>query len=29
MMHFLDSASPEEIDDLKAALAELERRQAG
>lgn len=29
MMHFLDSASPEELDDLKAALAELERRQAG
>src|SRR5690606_16800822 len=24
MMHFLDAASPEEIDDLKAALAELE-----
>lgn len=26
MMHFLDAASPEEIDDLKAALAELEQR---
>lgn len=26
MMHFLDSASDEEIDDLKAALAALERR---
>lgn len=27
MMHFLGSASPEEIDDLKAALAELEKRE--
>lgn len=27
MLHFLDSASPAEIDDLKAALAELESRQ--
>lgn len=26
MLHFLDGASPEEIDDLKAALAELESR---
>lgn len=29
MLHFLDAASPEEIDDLKAALAQLESRQAG
>ena len=30
MLHFLDAASPEEIDDLKSALAQLEdRRQAG
>lgn len=28
MMHFLDAASAEEIDDLKAALAELEKRQS-
>ncbi|MDO5502388.1 MAG: BlaI/MecI/CopY family transcriptional regulator [Actinomycetia bacterium] len=28
MMHFLDAATAEEIDDLKAALAELETRQA-
>lgn len=28
MLHFLDSASADEIDDLKAALAELESRQA-
>ena len=27
MLHFLDAASPEEIDDLKAALAQLESRQ--
>jgi predicted transcriptional regulator len=27
MLHFLDAASPDEIDDLKAALAELESRQ--
>lgn len=27
MLHFLDSASAAEIDDLKAALAELESRQ--
>ena len=27
MLHFLDAASAEEIDDLKAALAELESRQ--
>lgn len=27
MLHFLDSASADEIDDLKAALAELESRQ--
>ena len=27
MLHFLDAASSEEIDDLKAALAELEARQ--
>lgn len=26
MMHFLDDASPAEIDDLRAALAEVERR---
>lgn len=26
MMHFLDAASPEEIDDLRSALAELEKR---
>ena len=26
MLHFLDDASPQEIDDLKAALAEIERR---
>lgn len=26
MLHFLDDASPEEIDDLKAALAEVEAR---
>ena len=29
MLHFLDGASPEEIDDLKSALAQLEARQAG
>ena len=29
MLHFLDAASAEEIDDLKAALAQLESRQAG
>jgi len=29
MMHFLDGASAGEIDDLKAALAELEARQGG
>lgn len=29
MLHFLDAASPEEIDDLKSALAQLESRQAG
>lgn len=29
MMHFLDGASSDEIDDLKAALAELEKRQSG
>jgi predicted transcriptional regulator len=28
MLHFLDAASADEIDDLKAALAELESRQA-
>lgn len=28
MMHFLDAASAEEIDDLKAALAALEERQS-
>jgi predicted transcriptional regulator len=28
MLHFLDSASADEIDDLKAALAALEARQA-
>jgi predicted transcriptional regulator len=28
MLHFLDDATPEEIDDLKAALAEVEARQA-
>ena len=28
MLHFLDSASADEIDDLKAALAELESRQS-
>jgi len=28
MLHFLDDASPEEIDDLKSALAEVEARQA-
>lgn len=27
MMHFLDDASPAELDDLRAALAEVERRQ--
>jgi predicted transcriptional regulator len=26
MLYFLDDASPQEIDDLKAALAEIERR---
>ena len=26
MVHFLDDASPAEIDDLRAALAEVERR---
>ena len=26
MLHFLDDASPQEIDELKAALAEIERR---
>ena len=29
MLHFLDGASAEEIDDLKSALAQLEARQAG
>ena len=29
MLHFLDDASPGEIADLKAALAELEGRQPG
>jgi hypothetical protein len=29
MLHFLGDASPEEIADLKAALAEVESRQAG
>lgn len=28
MLHFLDDASPAELDDLKAALAEVERRHA-
>lgn len=28
MMHFLDDASPAELDDLRAALAEVERRHA-
>ena len=28
MMHFLDDASPGELDDLRAALAEVERRRA-
>ena len=28
MLHFLDEASPEEVDDLRAALAQLEARQA-
>jgi predicted transcriptional regulator len=28
MLHFLDDATPEEIDDLKAALADVEARQA-
>lgn len=26
MLHFLDDASPDELDDLRAALAEVERR---
>lgn len=29
MLHFLDGASPEEIDDLRAALAAMEARQSG
>ncbi len=29
MLHFLDGASPEEIEDLKAALADLEARNSG
>lgn len=28
MMHFLDEASPAELDDIKAALAEVERRHS-
>ncbi|GAA5164527.1 BlaI/MecI/CopY family transcriptional regulator [Ornithinimicrobium tianjinense] len=28
MMHFLDDASPSELDDLRAALAEVERRHS-
>jgi predicted transcriptional regulator len=28
MMHFLDDASPAELDDLRAALAEVERRHS-
>ncbi|WP_066638677.1 BlaI/MecI/CopY family transcriptional regulator [Serinicoccus hydrothermalis] len=28
MLHFLDDASPGELDDLRAALAEVERRRA-
>ncbi|MDO5739916.1 MAG: BlaI/MecI/CopY family transcriptional regulator [Ornithinimicrobium sp.] len=28
MLHFLDDASPAEIDDLRAALAEVERRHS-
>ncbi|WP_347354401.1 BlaI/MecI/CopY family transcriptional regulator [Intrasporangium sp.] len=28
LLHFLDESTPEEIDELKAALAELEARQA-
>ena len=28
MLHFLDDASPQELDDLKAALAEIEARDA-
>ena len=28
MLHFLDAASPQEIDDLKAALAQIEERAA-
>lgn len=28
MLHFLDDATPEEIEDLKAALADLEARNA-
>ena len=28
MMHFLDDASPDELDDLRAALAEVEKRHA-
>lgn len=29
LLHFLDESTPEEIDELKAALAELEAREAG
>lgn len=29
LLHFLGSSSPEEIDDLRSALAELEARQDG
>lgn len=28
MLHFIDDASPGELDDLRAALAEVERRRA-
>lgn len=28
MLHFLDDASPAELDDLRAALAEVERRHS-
>ena len=29
LLHFLDESTPEEIDELKAALADLESRRAG
>ena len=29
LLHFLDESTPEEIDELKAALAELEARRPG